>query len=150
MNIKSLIGAGDRIMGTTLPFAALGIVLNLIYPEFFAMNLGWTGIGLGSVFLIAGIPIWFTSVVQVLIHVPRGELITTGPFAIVLHPLYTSVALLVIPGIGFVLDTWVGIAIGAVLYACSRLFAVKEERSLEEAFSTKYLEYRASVIFPWL
>jgi len=58
--------------------------------------------------------------------------------------------LLVIPGIGFLLDTWVGLAIGAVLYVRSRLFSVKEEKDLEDAFSSEYREYRAKVILPWL
>lgn len=150
MKIKSLIGAGDQILAGTLPFALVGIILNIIYPETFRMNLGSVGIGLGSAFLLVGVPVWLTSVMQVLIHVPRGQLITTGPFAVMLHPLYTSVALLVIPGIGFILDTWAGLAIGAVLYAFSRRFSVKEERKLEEVFSSQYREYRAKVLLPWL
>jgi protein-S-isoprenylcysteine O-methyltransferase Ste14 len=150
MKISALIGAGDQIMGVTLPFAAAGIVLNIVYPEIFVMNLGLVGTLLGCVFLVLGVPIWITSTVQVLVHVPRGELITTGPFKVVLHPLYTSVALLVLPGIGFVLDTWVAIAIGVVLYVCSRLFSVKEERKLEEVFPSEYRLYRDRVILPWL
>ncbi|MGO9310539.1 MAG: hypothetical protein ACLQDL_16150 [Spirochaetia bacterium] len=35
----------------------------------------------------------------VLIRVPQKKLITVGPNTVVRHPLYTSVALLVIPGI---------------------------------------------------
>ena len=40
--------------------------------------------------------------------VPRGELITTGPFALVRHPLYTGVALLVLLGVlaGVLAGAW--------------------------------------------
>jgi protein-S-isoprenylcysteine O-methyltransferase Ste14 len=150
MKIRTLTGAGDLIMGATLPFAVVGIILNALYPEMFRTNMGLMGIILGSIFLIVGVPIWLTSVFQILVHVPRGELITTGAFVIVTHPLYSSVAWLVIPGIGFVLDTWIGFVIGIVLYVFARLFSVKEERKLEEAFPTEYRAYRATVVLPWL
>jgi protein-S-isoprenylcysteine O-methyltransferase Ste14 len=150
MNLRTLIGAGEQITAATLPFALAGIILNAFYPDIFTMNLSLIGIVFGTVFLFAGVPIWLISAIQVLIHVPRGELITTGPFKVVLHPLYTSVALLVLPGIGFILDTWVALAIGVVLYICSRLFSVKEERNLQETFPDVYPAYRAKVILPWL
>jgi protein-S-isoprenylcysteine O-methyltransferase Ste14 len=150
MKIRTLMGAGDLIIGTTLPFALVGIILNALNPDIFRMSAGLPGFILGCVFLVVGVPIWLTSAVQILVHVPRGELITTGPFAFVLHPLYSSVALLVLPGIGFVLDTWIGLGIGMILYGFSRLFSVKEERNLEEAFPTEYRAYRAKVVLPWL
>jgi protein-S-isoprenylcysteine O-methyltransferase Ste14 len=150
MKIKTLIGAGDQIIGFTLPFALIGIVLNIIYPQFFRMNMGLLGIILGSILLIIGVPIWITSAVQVLVYVPRNKLIRTGPFAIVLHPLYSSVALLVIPGVSFVFDTWVGIGIGVILYIFSRLFSVKEDKKLEDIFSNEYRSYRSEVLLPWL
>ena len=52
MKIKTLIGAGDQIIGFTLPFALIGIILNIIYPQSFGMNLGPPGIILGCVFLL--------------------------------------------------------------------------------------------------
>jgi hypothetical protein len=42
MNIKSLVCAGGQIMAATLPFALAGIILNALYPEYFALNLGQT------------------------------------------------------------------------------------------------------------
>jgi Isoprenylcysteine carboxyl methyltransferase (ICMT) family. len=47
--------------------------------------------------LIPGVTIWIWSVVLILTKVPRGELITSGPYALVKHPIYTGVALLVLP-----------------------------------------------------
>ena len=97
-----------------------------------------------------GVPLWIASAVQILVNVPRKRLITTGPFAIVLHPIYTFVALLVIPGCGLLLDTWVGFAIGAVLYASTRIFSVREEKLLEGIFPKEYADYRRKVLLPWL
>ena len=150
MKLKTLVGTGHRVMGLFLPFAVLGIVLNVVFPSWFAMGLGTAGVVTGIVLLIVGVPIWLVSVAQILIYVPRGKLITTGPFAIMLHPLYTSVALLVIPGVGFLLDTWLGPALGVVLYVSSRIFSPGEERILEKIFSEDYPVYRKRVFFPWL
>lgn len=150
MNIKQLIGSGDKIMKFTLPFAIIGIVLNVIYPQWFKINLEKTVFIIGTVLLILGIPFWIISVVQMLKYVPQKKLITRGPYRIILHPIYTSVALLVIPGFSLLFDTWVGLAIGVILYIFSRLFRHMEDSELESIFKEEYKTYRSSVIFPWL
>lgn len=150
LRLRALVGAGDRIAGLTLPFAVVGIAANVIWPSAFHMGLGRLGLSAGIVLLAVGVPLWLTSAALILVEVPKGRLITRGPFALMLHPLYTSVALLVIPGCGFVLDTWVGPAIGAVLYVASRIFSPREERTLESSFPSEYRSYRARVILPWL
>ncbi len=66
------------------------------------------------------------------------------------HPLYTSVGLLVIPGIGFLLNDWIWWVLGVVMYVSSRVFSKKEEKTLEEKFSDDYRRYRAKVLLPWL
>lgn len=150
MDLKALMGAGDRIGRTTLPFAAAGLIANVLWPSAFRMGLGGPGAAAGMVFLAIGVPIWLTSVIQILTLVPRGKLITSGPFALVLHPLYTSVALLVVPGCGLLLDSWLGFAIGLILYASTRRYARAEERDLAARFGAEYLAYRRRVLLPWL
>jgi protein-S-isoprenylcysteine O-methyltransferase Ste14 len=148
--IGLLVGAGDRIMLAVLPFAIVGIAANVLWPPAFRLGLGTTGLVLGGALLTVGIPLWFTSAAQIVLFVPRGQLITRGPFAIMIHPLYTSVALLVIPGAGLVFDSWLGFALGLVLYGASRRFAPSEERELTERFPEEYPAYRKRVLLPWL
>ena len=150
MNLKALIGVGHEIMLSTLIFALIGILLNFFIPGLFEISLGVTGKIIGCVFFLIGIPIWLSSAALVAVHVPRGRLITTGPFRLMTHPLYTSVGLLVIPGIGFLLNNWIWWVLGAVTYVSSRVFSKKEEKTLEEKFSDEYRSYRANVFLPWL
>jgi len=150
IGLRKLMGAGDRIMLFTLPFALLGIAGNILWPSLFKMGWGTWGLIAGVILLAVGVPLWLGSVIQILIGVPRGRLITTGGFALVRHPLYLAVALLVIPGCGLVLDTWLGFGIGAAMYLGVRRFAVQEERELVAAFPQQYPAYRANVLLPWL
>jgi protein-S-isoprenylcysteine O-methyltransferase Ste14 len=127
MNLNALVGSGDKISLLTLPFLLIGLALNIRNPSLFSV--GGPPIALkvvSIVVLIAGIVIWLWSVALILTKVPRHELITHGPYSLVKHPIYTGVALLVLPWIGFLLNSWLGVVIGLVLYVGSRLFAPEE------------------------
>ncbi|MEZ0235828.1 MAG: isoprenylcysteine carboxylmethyltransferase family protein [Actinomycetota bacterium] len=151
MTLKELVGSGDTIMLATLPFIVLGVIVNLAFPSFFEVGGPSDTLRIASiVVLIPGVMVWLWSAVLILRKVPRGELITTGPFAWVKHPIYTSVALLVIPCAGFLLNTWVGALIGVVLYIASRRYAPEEEAQLAESFGPAWDEYCNTVTIPWL
>ena len=124
MNVRALVGSGDRIGLVTLPFLVVGVVLNIAFPSLFTIGGPPTWLGVLSVLvLVVGVVNWAWCVYLLLIKVPRRELITNGPYAVVKHPLYTGAALLVLPWLGFLLNTWLGAAIGIVLYVASRMFA---------------------------
>ena len=151
IDLKALIGSGDKIGLFTLPFLLVGLILNVVYPSVFQVGGPPTALGVISVVvLIAGVTIWAWSVVLILTRVPRGELITSGPYAVVKHPLYTAVALLVLPSIGFLFNTWLGALIGIILYIGSRRFAPAEEAALAKTFGTSWDDYRSAVKLPWL
>jgi protein-S-isoprenylcysteine O-methyltransferase Ste14 len=64
--------------------------------------------------------------------------------------LYTGVALLVLPWIGFLFNTWLGALIGVILYIASRIFSPAEEEILSKTFGTGWDEYCKRVKIPWL
>jgi protein-S-isoprenylcysteine O-methyltransferase Ste14 len=151
MQLRQLVGSGDRIMLLVLPILVVGVILNVLFPSFFAVG-GPPAllIVISVVALIPGIAIWAWSVVLILTRVPKKQLITDGPYALVKHPLYTAVAFLVLPSIGFLLNTWLGIVIGAALYVGSRLYSPREEELLAQAFGAAWDEYCRKVKIPWL
>ncbi len=150
MKLKVLVGSGDRIMLSTLPFAAAAVVLNVLRPSWFALGMGATGSIIGIILLALGVPTWLGCAALILTMVPRKKLITTGPFAVVRHPMYVAVSLLVLPGLGFLLDTWSPVAIGLALYILARVYAPAEEKMLEKVFPKEYAAYRGKVLLPWL
>jgi protein-S-isoprenylcysteine O-methyltransferase Ste14 len=151
MRLRALVGSGDRIGMLTLPFLIVGLVLNIMFPSLFGVGGPSTALKLISILmLIPGVTIWIWSVVLILTKIPQGKLITTGPYALVKHPLYTGVALLVLPWIGFLLNTWLGVVVGGILYIGSRTFSPEEEKALSKAFGATWDEYCNKVVVPWL
>jgi protein-S-isoprenylcysteine O-methyltransferase Ste14 len=151
VRLRTLIGSGDRIGLFALPSIAVGLALNIAFPEIFSVGGPSAALRAISItVLIPGITLWIWSVELILRHVPRGELISTGPYRLVRHPLYTGVSLLVLPWLGFLCDSWLGLVVGLVLYIGSRRYAPQEEAELSEAFGADWDAYRASVVFPWL
>jgi protein-S-isoprenylcysteine O-methyltransferase Ste14 len=151
MKLKVLVGSGDKIMLFVLPFLIIGLILNIIFPSLFrvggpAMVLKVISI----IILIIGVIIWLWSVALILIKAPQNKLITNGPYALVKHPIYASVALLVLPWLGFLFKTWLGVLIGIILYIGSRIFSPEEEKILSQTFGAAWDEYCLKVKIPWL
>jgi protein-S-isoprenylcysteine O-methyltransferase Ste14 len=149
--IKALVGSGDRIGRLVLPFLVTGLALNILWPAWFAVG-GPAPVlrTLSLVMLVPGVVMWAWSVVLIITRVPRGELITSGPFSLVKHPLYTGVSLLVLPWLGFLLNSWLGLALGIVLYAAARRYEGAEEESLAREFGPAWDDYRDRVLIGWL
>jgi protein-S-isoprenylcysteine O-methyltransferase Ste14 len=151
MKLKALLGSGERIGLLTLPFLLIGLILNIVIPS--AFSVGGPSIVLGVIsfiILIPGVAIWVWPVVLILTHVPQKRLITIGPYSLVKHPLYTDVALLVLPWVGFLFNTWLGVLIGIIVYIGSRAFSPEEEKALSKVFGATWDEYRDKVRIPWL
>lgn len=149
--LKLLVGSGHKIGATTVPFLLVGLGLNRACPRVFRVGGPARRLRvMSAVTLTAGILTWMWSVVLILSKVPRGELISSGPYRLVKHPLYTGVALLVLPPLGFLLNTWLGAPIGVVLYLSSRHFSPEEEAELLKTFGPAWNEYCKTVKLPWL
>lgn len=151
MNLKVLIGSGDKIVLLILPILLIGIIMNMLSPSF--ISVGGPPPALTAIFvlvLLAGIAVWVWSAISILIKVPRNELITTGPYSLVKHPLYTGVAFLVLPWLGFLLNSWLGLVIGCTLYLGSRIFSPEEEKILSQTFGPAWDTYCSKVKIPWL
>lgn len=151
IDLGALVGSGDRIGRFAAPFVLGGVVLNILRPSWFTVGGPPSALRVASIVVLSvGIVVWAWSVVLILRKVPRGELITSGPYSLVKHPLYTSVALLVLPWLGFLLDTWLGVVIGLALYIGSRRFAPAEEAELARTFGLAWSRYASTVKLPWL
>ncbi len=151
MKLKVLVGNGRKIGLLVLPFLVVGVILNILFPSVFGV--GGPPMALlviSAIILVPGMIIWIWSVILILTKVPKKELITIGPYALMKHPLYVGVALLVLPWFGFLLNTWLGLLIGIVIYIGSRLYSPEEEKILSKIFGASWDAYCKKVVIPWI
>ena len=149
--LRTLVGSGDRIGLLTLPFLIIAIVLYVAWPASFDVGGPPTWLRVTSlIILVVGVANWLWCAILILRMVPRGELITGGPYAVVKHPLYIGMAFLVLPWLGFLLNTWLGAAVAVVVYIATRMFAPAEEVELARTFGEAWDRYAGNVLLPWL
>jgi protein-S-isoprenylcysteine O-methyltransferase Ste14 len=142
MKLGVLVGSGRQTALLAFPFLVVGTALNVLRPTWFAVGGPPLALSIVSaVVLSAGMVVWAWSVYQ---------LITGGPYAVMKHPLYTGAVLLVLPWLGFLCNSWLGVVVGGVLYAGCRLYAPAEEKMLSQIFGPAWHEYSNGVVVPWL
>jgi protein-S-isoprenylcysteine O-methyltransferase Ste14 len=151
MNLKTLMGSGDKIWRFAMPYLIVGLVLNILFPSFFSVS-GPSPL-LRSIFIVIlaiGLINWIWSGILILLNVPKNRLITSGPYALVKHPIYVGFACLVFPWLGFIFNSWLGVFAGIMLYIGSRKYAPLEEKALKEKFGAFWDDYCQQVKIKWL
>lgn len=147
--------------GTGPKFAVLGVIYGVfilvlhysLFPTItFTLFSRWVNIVLGTVLILAGIPLFIISGVMVHRHIDKGILCTTGVYAYFRHPLYAAWVLLIIPGIVIITGSVIAISWLIFLYVLFKVFTVEEEEYLRKNFGNEYLKYEEQVnaIFPKL
>jgi protein-S-isoprenylcysteine O-methyltransferase Ste14 len=151
MKLKVLVGNGRKIGLLVLPFLVTGMVLNILFPSIFSVGGPPLVLAVISIIvLVPGVVNWLWSVYLILTKIPKKQLITTGPYALMKHPLYAGVALFVLPWFGFLINTWLGALIGIVIYIGHRLYSPEEEQMLSKIFGSAWDDYCKKVALPWL
>ncbi len=140
----------------------LVILLNILVPGW----LGWSRINLPNWLRITGTALapasvlWLWWVFHTLGNRPletdlledSQELITSGPYSWVRHPLYAG-GLLFLLSIGFVLEDWLVLAFALVGFVAFRFLVIPaEEEHLMASFGEDYESYqrRTGTLLPWI
>lgn len=144
---------GERNQKIIMTITSLGFVALLVVPGL-DHRFGWSHVPnsvaiLGDLLLLAG---WagiltvfrINSYAAATIQVAAGQaVISTGPYAIVRHPMYAT-ALLMLLGIPLALASWWGVAVMLGLLPALAWRLIDEERVLLRDL-VGYAEYRAQV-----
>ncbi|MFX1394104.1 MAG: methyltransferase family protein [Promethearchaeota archaeon] len=149
----SLWGVGPKIVLVLLPFIILFCFLHFtFYPLFLLPFESLLMIIIGIIFIIIGIPIYFKSRKTIIKAYHSSELVTSGIYGHMRHPLYGAFILFITPGIVFIFNSWILFFIPLSYYIIFRIFIRKEERYCIEKFGEQYIKYKKQVyaIFPKL
>ena len=132
-------------------FAALSISYGLMmvaisrsfYPAF---RIPFAPYGLLSILGIAlmsiGAVFFIISVKTVMRAYNAEALVTDGIFRCCRHPLYASWVVFIVPGIVFLMNSWIGLTAPIFMYYLLRALVKKEEVYLEDVFGSEYRQYK--------
>lgn len=142
----TVIGIGEKLGLSTLPYLALTIYLSYRYPVF-----GTDAyprevlIYIGVFLIIVGLSVNFTSASRLMKAYKSGKLLTTGLYGITRNPMYASFILITIPGLALVLNSWLILTVSIWMLIFFKIHIRKEEIYLAEKFGNQYKKYCRSV-----
>lgn len=145
-NGMNIVGQGGKIILFMLPSLIAAILVHTYSPQIAALphSVGFVSPA-GYVLLLLGLVLWGTAVVQLVTGFRRGRLITTGAYAVVRNPIYSSVTFFILPAVALMTLTWVYLVASVFLYLGVAIFIGKEETQLARAFGREYEDYMARV-----
>ncbi len=95
----------------------------------------------GVLLLVSGLILWFYCYIQVSRAHARGELLTSGCYSRVRHPIYSIWGFLILPGFSLVIGGFM-LLLPLVYWASVVRFIREEETALEKRFGEEWIEYR--------
>jgi len=145
-------GAGPKIMAPAAAVFIIAAIVSYVYRP--ALDISFVPreltLAIGAVLALIGVLIWLPAVVLFLLAYSKGKLATRGPYALMLHPIYSSWTVLVFPGIALLLNWWLLLATPLVMYVSLRMFGADEDQYLRQKFGKQYEEYRQKVLLKFL
>ena len=153
MTKLTFFGVGPKIGIIALPYLTCSILLTLVFPDIFTF-----GEPTKSVFLIAGIILAAAGLIFYLVSarllmggLQNTRLVTTGPYRYCRNPLYAAIILLIIPGIGLIMNSWIILTTSIVGYLMFTRCIRGENDELDSFFGDEYRKYRKSTpeFFPF-
>lgn len=149
----NIVGQGGKIILFVLPSLIAAILVHIYLPQIAALPDSISFIRpVGYLFLIPGLILWGTAVIQLLVGFSRGELVTTGAYGVARNPIYSSATFFILPAVALMSLTWVYIVVSVFLFAGVMIFIREEELQLTRAFGKQYEDYLARVdrLVPYL
>jgi protein-S-isoprenylcysteine O-methyltransferase Ste14 len=145
-NGMTIVGQGGKIILFMLPSLIAAILANIYLPQIAALPERISFIQpAGYVFLLLGVILWGTAMVQLLTGFSKGKLVTGGAYGVVRNPIYASAALFILPAVTLLTLTWVYLIPSAFLCTGVAIFIGEEEKQLTQAFGKAYEDYLTRV-----
>jgi protein-S-isoprenylcysteine O-methyltransferase Ste14 len=141
-NGMNIVGQGGKIILFTLPSLAAAVLVHIYLPRVAALPESVSFIRpAGYLFLLLGLLLWGSAMVQLLTGFSKGKLVTSGAYGVVRNPIYSSVIYFILPAAALFTLTWVYLAAAVFLFTGVLIFIRKEERQLAKVFGAEYEAY---------
>ena len=113
-----------------------------------AFQLRWlpdVAVTAGVVLTAVGVVMWLVGAVTVMRAYNRDQLVTSGVFALVRHPIYAAWITLIFPGLALLARSWPMLIAPCIAYAIFSRLIHREDEYLERRFGQAYRDYRRRV-----
>jgi len=142
----SFFGIGPIMTLYSLPFIIIFSILNAFFYSIFQIPIHYIWLLLiGILLTIIGLYIYIKSVKVVKNAYNSSRLTIEGFYGHMRHPMYGAVILFILPGIVFLLNSWILFFIPLTFYIMFRIFIKREEIYCLEKFGEKYSHYKHKV-----
>jgi len=140
-------GVGPRFTVLTVCLLIVTTGLRLIWPTVFRIDLVPYPVLviLAAILIAIGLPFYVLAVVAVMRAFDGGKLCTTGVYRCCRHPVYASWVVFLVPAIGLLADSWIGLSVPIVMYILLRWLVREEDAYLDRMFGEDYRRYRRQV-----
>ena len=133
-------GIGPKVGGIVLPWLALAVFFSVKFKSSFAYleNDSRILFFVGIAFLSIGALLYLFTLPALLKGLKETKLVTTGTFYLCCNPLYSSLILFIIPGVSFMMNSWLVLTTSIIGFTLLKIFI----RS-EKFFGSEFRKYRA-------
>lgn len=139
-------GIGPRAFGPSFLYAFAAWAAASVWPGVFLVrSLPGAVRTAGVVLMAAGVLLWLAGVVTVMRAYGRDQLVTSGAFALVRHPVYAAWIVLIFPGLALFTRSWPILIAPLIAYAIFRRCIHREDDYLAQRFGQAYVDYRRRV-----
>ena len=153
MDKLNFFGVGPKIGMIALPWLAVSIILSVFFDSKFVFFSNGNNIifYIGLALIIAGIVMYFISALTLLKGLKKTNLVTEGTYYFCCNPIYSAIILLIIPGISFMLNSWLVLTTSIVAYIIFKIFIKSEYAEMEKFFGNDYIKYKSETpeFFPF-
>lgn len=144
---QSRFGVGPKIALPTLTYAALAGAATHFWPHVCLLLSVPSAVFLiaGALLVLAGVALLIVAAVSVMQAYDRGQLVTSGVFALCRHAVYAAWIVLIVPGLMLLTKSWPLLLTPLVAYAVFKLLIHEEDDYLSRHFGPTYAAYRGRV-----
>lgn len=153
MKKLNALGIGPRIGMIAIPYLLVTLFLSIYYKDIFRICPGWNRplFIAGIVLLAVGLVFYAITARLLLKGIKNTTLMTTGTYYLCQNPLYSTMILMIVPGISFLLHTWLILTTSLVAYIFFKINIKSEYREMEAFFGEAYKAYQRNTpeFFPF-
>jgi protein-S-isoprenylcysteine O-methyltransferase Ste14 len=142
MEKLNTLGIGPKIGRIALPWLAVTIFLSIKYSPAFSFIKDDSAVRVPGIIITAAGLVFYISTVRLLLKgLKETRLITSGPYSLCTNPLYSSIMLIILPGLSLILNSWLVLTTSVVGYVLFRVYIKSERIEMQKFFGEAYLKY---------